>query len=463
MNIDKRLELLNFIQHNKPITIINSSDWKDISNDYILTYHLIREGNFPFLDKIPLHMFQDYTLALSVFRSADPNLKLVPEKYLHDSLFILNVLENNYYNITIIPEKYWNKEDIIEWFCFRYSALQPLKFLPIEYRDNLSICKSLLQNISSNYSYFSDNLKNNIELYELVIQHTELLHIFPLAGINIRSNQQLASHAVYISPHMFQFIGDNLKNNVPFFLDCLHHHDILEYSSESIRDNEQCVWESIKKNALNIQYASDRLLNLPSFCLQICEEAKPTFISHIFKHCGIEVRSNQEIIKQFLPYLLEHKTFQYISLELRNDYQFMLETSLLDIEALHDLGDDLITNSKFFIDVYVAIGKSSSLGELSIRKNKQEHIFDFIKKDASNNVYFILDLYEYFGQFFISSIYPKISKHSGNFISLMNNATLNRNGLYNFLEKLKLKNVLIDKFDKEKRNKTEPIKKIIKI
>lgn len=443
MNNTERPQLFLLINNLSAEEIVKHEKWEIISHDFYLLYEVLKKGDFIYINKIPFDSLQSFSLSLALFNCPyinEHDIKYIPHKHLNNIEFIIEVLNLNHLYIKILPQDYWDKEPVIQWFCLKYAHLEPLQYLPEKYQSSYDLNKALIKSYSLNYKYLTEDLKNNFELYDLACNKNTVATLFPLSGNNIKNNKQYALFAIERNTYLYNFLGESLRNNVDFFLELLDKQlDCLEDSSEIIKDNEQCVWESAKKFPSSLEFASERLLNTPSFCSQLAQDECVIKNNKFFKFWKDNIRNDHEVIRELFGLLSSTNNLDFISINLRNNKDFVLEFVVADIKILKYIGEDLLLDSDFFIQAYKLIDQDKEGKGRFDLDSPQSTVFNYITEDAVNDEDFLLAIYQEFGNSFFTVIYPKLRKFQGYLIDMLNNTSQERESLERFMEKLKLK------------------------
>lgn len=443
MNNIERPDLFLLVDNLNVEEIVKHPQWNNISNDFFLLYELLKKGDFIYVNKIPFKSLQSFTISLAVFNCpylTEHDVKYIPQKHLNNPEFIIEVLNINYLYINIIPQEFWDKEDIVQWFCLKYSHLEPLQHLPEKYQEYYHLNKALIKSYPLNYRHISNKLKDSFELYNLAYNKNTVATLFPISGNNIKNNKEYALHAIERNTCLYKFVGESLRDNADFFLELIDlDFDCLEEASDIIRDNEHCVWESLKKFPTSLKFVSERLLNTPSFCIQLAQDEHVPKSDKFFKYWGENIRNEPQVIRELFKFLSTTNNLDFISNNLRNNKDFMLEFVVKDTRILKYVGNDLLCDSDFFIKAYQLIDQEQEGKGRFDLDSPQSTVFNYINEEAVNDEDFLLAIYKEFGNSFFTVIYPKIRKFQGYLIDMLNNTSQDIDSLERFMKKLRLK------------------------
>lgn len=232
------------------------------------------------------------SLFLAIVRKYPEYIELFPKSVLEDNFFVIACLEANI-EVAKYIAKSFKKKDLINWFIWRYSSSHPLKYLPEEFNDNFNIAKKLVTYDSINFRDLSSRLRNNKELYSISVSKQNMSSLFIYSGESIRSDKDLCVQAISQSFKRYQYVTDNLKKDANFFITLLKlNYHFLELAPESIKNNEKCVYEAVKKHPHSLVYADPRLLNDYNFAKRIYRAIDPDSFKQVVRYFSQEIKDN---------------------------------------------------------------------------------------------------------------------------------------------------------------------------
>lgn len=432
--------------------LIQHQLWDEIKNNIYLCVELLNSGNFKYLNLIPAYMFDNYSVSLKIFNYSNPDTSFIPESLLLDNNFIITALNKNYNNILFIPEKYLN-QDIIYWFCLKYPNHSPLTLIPDKYKNENLLIQSLIELNPNNYIDTSNSIKNDLTIFNIIQEKNQIEQFFKFSGDSIRNNKYICSEAIKKSIKLYANIGNKLKNNEEYFIELIKQDlNLLEFASPFIKDSSQCVLASYIKFPTSLKYASNRLLNSSDFLSQIYDSNIEGF-ELTFQYCGTNIFNDIDFCYKYMAEIIKSNFFYLLSPTITNNYAYMKESSLIDINSLHFLGDKLSLNSNLFIELYKEIHLTNKkIGTFNL-DSQQNKIFEHISQKAANNLNFLVDLNKEFNHIFEQIILPKIKHLEGPLINILND---NNNSLQKILSNLELQSKLnstLPLFDKQEINK----------
>lgn len=445
-NIDTNARLLQKIKQYGSKELLEDPEFKYILQDSSLLYSLLNQRSFQFFEVLPKWIFKNFSMSLLLMNYGKPPVPLISEDILSSPGFLQLVFDNHFSHIQYIPLKFLNVE-ILTWYCDTFGKEHNcLKFFP-KTLLNKDLCKILVSKNGLHFKELPEPFRNDIDIYTEINKkyHKDL---FEYAGINIRGNPFLATQALEGNAGLYNYLADNLKS-ADFFLRRLTHiPDLLAHVSEKIKDNEHCVWESVKINAASLYYASDRLLNIPSFASQVCKNMTPEDISHSFEAWGETILDNKEFILEILPKLCQSECLGHVSKAVRSDRELMRKAINIDPYSFNFITLELIEDVSFIVDCF---------HDLTAQGKKADVLFQYLKPNAFEKPFYLLGLFENFHDIFVHNIYPHLSKFNTPLIMDLNEA-FESNNLYSFMEKIKLHSIL----EEELNNKTQ-LKNTIKL
>lgn len=439
--IDKKIpsyeDLLKKIKNLSQNEIVKDPAWNFIYNDKLLIFELLKNKDFFHLDKIEQQLLKDPFIALFIMNNRIPDINKISSELWKSESFICSVLENNYSHIQYIPKQYLTN-NILLWFCFNFSHQNILSFLP----ENLltsEMAGIIIEKNPLHYSKLPTRFKNNIEIFERA-KESVFNKIFLDAGEHIKSNPFIAQKVLKQKPELYSSISDSLKT-ADFFLRQLPEiPTLLKYAPDNIKDNELCVWKSVDILPLNLFFASERLLSLPTFAQQICKNLNVEQIKNTFSFWKEPVISNEELILELLPKLSEAKCLDFISVDLKSNKIFMNKALAYDWKNVSQLTFPLNQDFDYIFDFYEELKEQNNNELLGKRVY---HYFQYIPDESFEKVDFLIQIYDKFKSDFNHFIYPIIKNKKSIYINELNDAVNSRdNGIDTYFEKLKLYNIL---------------------
>ena len=258
------------------------------SNAYFAS-EIIKNPHFSDYKEI-LKVNNNKNFFLAIIKNYPEHIALLPTKVLKDEHFIIACLESNIEVAKYIPEIF-RKKDLLNWFIWRYSSSHPLKYLPNELQDNFNVAKQLVTYDSVNFRDLSPRLKNNKQLYSISVSKQNMSSLFIYAGEGIRSDKDLCIAAISQSFKRYQYITDKLKKDAGFFIKLLQlNYHFLELAPDSIKDNEKCVYEAVKKHPHSLVYADPRLLTDIKFAKKIYKAIELSDFKQVVRYFSPEVK-----------------------------------------------------------------------------------------------------------------------------------------------------------------------------
>lgn len=445
-NIDMNSRLLQKIKQYGSKELLEDPEFKYILQDSSLLYSLLNQRSFQFFEVLPKWIFKDFSMSLLLMNYGKPPVSLISDEILSSPGFLQLVFDNHFSHIQYIPTQFLTTE-LLTWYCVSFGKEHTcLKYFP-KTLLNKELCKILVGKNALHFKELPEHFRNDIEIYS-EINKKYYKELFEYAGLNIRSNPFLATQALEENAALYNYLSDNLKN-ADFFLRRLSHiPDLLAHVSDKIKDNEHCVWESVKVNAASLYYASERLLNMPSFASQVCKNMTADDIQHSFEAWGMPVLDNKEFVIEILPKLCQAECLSHVSEKIRGDKEVMRKAINIDPYSFSFVTLNLTDDISFLIDCF---------HDLTNKNKKGEVLFQYLKSSSFEKPFYLLGLFENFHDIFVQNIYPHISKFNTPLI-LDLNESFESNNLYNFMEKIKLHSIL----EEELNNKTQ-LKNTIKL
>lgn len=415
--------------------IIEDIDWQTIYSSPTLLYELIKKGKFYHFDKLPPYVFSDVSIATMLMNYANPPVELISKKLFEQQYFIYTVLDNHYSYIQYIPYDCLTHEMLI-WYCYNHGKnSNAIEFLPQQL-----ITKQCAQILASKHKYhfksLPDIFKNNIDVYQCVNKMYRP-EVFQYAGIDIRKNPFLVSEILQQDASLYQYIDNSLKNSNFFLRQLKNIPNLLEYATDDIKNNEHCVWESVKLSPGSLVFASERLLNTPSYALQLSQGMDNNSFSKSFVAWGEEVLSHKATILELLPQICDSELVYSISADLRNEPDLMLKFIEKDSYWFKAISPPLSCDPNFFITCYNLIVEQD---KYTGAKHKRAYaLFEYIQPECFNEPSYVIALYDNFKDIFCQVVYAAISHFQTTLIKELKEAHENSNDhLIHYMEKLKL-------------------------
>jgi hypothetical protein len=428
-------KLLDKIHRLTDDELIKDQDWSFISTNHALIYELLKIREFTYLNLLPPDIFQSDIICLLLIEYKNPPIQLIPETLFNETFFICATLDNNYTNITNIPHKYLT-DNILQWFCQKFGDKSKiLNFIPKELL-NKDLAKLLVTKNSSNFTLLEKEFRNDIEIYNLIPNKSKK-DIFPYAGINIKKNPYLVIQILEESPEYFPLVDASLKNTDFFLRQLKHIPNLLQYAGPIIQDNEHCVWETVKVMPQMLYYASNRLLNIPSFALQLSLPMSTHAIELSFGAWGESVTSHKDTIMELIPQLCASSKINLIHKSLRSDFDIMFKIINIDPYWFSVLSSPLNCDPSFLHKCYYSLLEQDQY--TASKYNRANKLFEKINESCFYQSEYLVYLYDNFNSIFSSTIYNAISHHNTELIQEMKTAhTISPDNLINFMNKIKL-------------------------
>ena len=279
------MDYLKLLQTHKMEDLQKPSYYK---NSFFVT-EIIKNPKFDNYKEI-IKTNNNKSLFLAIVRTYPEYIELFPKSVLKDNFFVIACLETNI-EVAKYIAKSFKKKDLINWFIWRYSSSHPLKYLPEEFNDNFNIAKKLVTYDSINFRDLSPRLRNNKKLYSISVSKQNMSSLFIYSGESIRSDKDLCVQAISQSFKRYQYITDNLKKDANFFIKLLKlNYHFLELAPESIKNNEKCVYEAVKKHPHSLVYADPRLLNDYNFAKRIYKAIDNTNFKQVVRYFSQDIK-----------------------------------------------------------------------------------------------------------------------------------------------------------------------------
>ena len=279
------MDYLKLLQTHKMEDLQKPSYYK---NSFFVT-EIIKNPKFDNYKEI-IKTNNNKSLFLAIVRTYPEYIELFPKSVLKDNFFVIACLEANI-EVAKYITKSFKKKDLINWFIWRYSSSHPLNYLPEEFNDNFSIAKKLVTYDSINFRDLSPRLRNNKNLYSISVSKQNMSSLFIYSGESIRSDKDLCVQAISQSFKRYQYITDNLKKDANFFIKLLKlNYHFLELAPDSIKNNEKCVYEAVKKHPHSLVYADPRLLNDYNFAKRIYKAIDTSNFKQVVRYFSQDIK-----------------------------------------------------------------------------------------------------------------------------------------------------------------------------
>lgn len=442
------LRIINKIHHLTSEEIIHDVDWDILCQSNFFVYELLKKEHFFHFNYLPKHYFDDPFIALLLMNYQHPPVTFIPAKLFKNTSFLCSLLDNHFSHIQYIPDDYIS-EELLLWFCDRFGEKPHLLSFLKPHFINQTLAKIL---VSKNGLHFKDlplHLKNDLEIF-LATSKSYYVQNFIEAGNHIKSNPYVVTQVLEEEPKLYTYIDESLKTSDFFLRKLSNIPNLLQYATDEIKDNENCVWASVKVSPTMLYFASSRLLNTASFCLQVYQDLSPDDINISIKALSEKVLSDKHMILALLPKLCITSAFEHVSPHLKSDRDVMFNAVTIDMKWFSSITEPLASDYSFFIECYQYYLKN----DLFNSKN----LFKFIQKDAFNDALYLYHLYKNFSDTFLTSIYPIISYHDTDLIKELKEAyESGENGILHFMDKIKLHFDLEEDLEKKHSGATTKI------
>lgn len=448
-------EKLQQVQRLPEGAVVGSSLWQDILNDEVLLLVL--------MDKKILNLFtlsetkrKELTYSILQFDSATLFSSLLAQKgFSHEDFhelaehyevlwkqksFIFQTLNQHFSSILHIPGQYLT-QDILNWFCIKYSEKNIMSMLPVQNIDEDLACLLVSQRYD-NFKDLPEKLRNNIFVFE-TIDEKHHADVYIYAGNHIRSNPYISQKVITKQANLYRYVGEPLKTPEFFLRQLRSTYELLKYAPEHIKDNELCVWESVKKTPHSLLYASQRLLSLPTFCLQLCREMQKNVLRDTFNIWSDSIKNNEEVMNTLMEKISDSECFSYIGETVRESKDFMTRSVLYHWQNISFLGAKLCDDEHYILSLMT---KLQTRKHNDLLGKKVYEFLSFLPDKCFENSELLLQLYDHFRDDFEEFIYPQIRYKQTDYIEEMNNSKMAReNGIASFFDKIRLYKDLEDK------------------
>lgn len=434
----------HLIKHNTIEKLYSDPLWNQWIEDEIFIYELINNTSFHDFEKLPLKFQENKTIILAGIEKYFLFGKKLPSSVTKDTLFCMYCCSLDPKYASLFKELLQENRNLVIWYCetFSNSNVTIASYLPDIYKNDLNIAQLCISKNVYNFKYFSIEIRDSLTIYEQ-IPINKRVEIFLDTGETIKAQWDYAFEAVSHNHNLYHEISLELQKEPDFFLKLLNESNdkvILKYAHESIRDNEHCVWQATLINELNLPYASHRLLNSVSFAVQVISSLEKDQVANCFGYFGEHVRNHKLSCLEILGKLVDGNALDKIGPELKEDKEFIETAALQDsTQALNCCSKKLLEDSSFFISLYRLIDEKNEHKGRYDDDSEQSNLFSFITEKDSNSSDFLAQLYDSFGDLFITIIYNKIKHHDNPLVHFLNVCSQNNQGLKMAMDKISLK------------------------
>lgn len=280
---------LNLLKSRSVLDFQEDPEFLNYCKCSLFVFELIKSPQFNrYKDIISIH--NNKSFYLSIVKNNPECILLLPKNILKDKFFLLHCLESNIEVAKYIPQHFRNKE-LLNWFIWRYSSSNPLKYLPEKYKDNFNVAKKLVTYDSLNFKDLSERLRNNKNLYVISVNKQNMSSLFIYAGTAIRSDKKLCIKAISQSFKRYQYITEDLKKNMNFFITLLNlNYHFLELAPDNIKSSHKCVYEAVKRNPQSLVYADPILLSDIKFAQKVKKNVSAIDFQQVVRYFTNEVQ-----------------------------------------------------------------------------------------------------------------------------------------------------------------------------
>ena len=406
------------LKHDKDVAITvarNTNKKSDVQNIY--------------LNHFPLNFKNDIEIVKTILAGNSAMYKLIPDELKNNKLIAIQAItkDGNLYadmplifrmdknifmsalitcNIeqifTYIPGEI--KSDPVIGEKIIYKAPKLIKKMPALYLKNNKLVKFATSNkVDDIVGYLTDEQKNDKDLMVHIIKHitnkARLATTYAILSPTLKHDDDIVNIAIKIDGSYIKYGSDMIKNTpiciVKAIKTCpsaitygsdkiqndynlisyllLININVYEFISDEFKNDLELALIMCRTRASLLKHASERIKN--NKCLvRLAVENDPTS----FEHASVELKSNKQYITRLTMLELNIKIMKYISGELLNDEEFMLEKIKYSSEIMTHMP------MKFRNDVDFA------LKILKLYPDKYEHFSHEVK----NKTKFILNVYK---------------------------------------------------------------------
>jgi hypothetical protein len=230
-------------------------------------------------------------------------LNYVEKSILLDKDIILKSIQKNPLNLQMHSDEeiIGNKEIILNAIKLDYKNI---RFASENLKNDISFAKEILIKEPDCLEFFSNKIKDNKEIIDLVLSK-------------------------FFHGKIFKYIGEKFKDDKDVVLkEMTHHGDMFEFVSDRLKADEEVLISSLKSsNGNSIIFASPTLKSNMDIVKNALQYINYSSIN-VFKDLGMLAQSNKEIA--LLAISKKPESYLYVSEDLKNDIDIVKTAIKLD-------------------------------------------------------------------------------------------------------------------------------------
>lgn len=376
-------ELLDGIRSGKTESF-SEGDWVVVASSGELSFELIGNGSKDDLKRLQAKAFESQCSRLALLERGDGSHAMIPDEAWRDASFACSAMEASYSNARFVPcaeapDGFW------VWHVERFGKNgDAAKFMP-SCAVSKDVAIRLVSLNGENFSHLPPKYRNDEEVYT-AIAHCDKGIAFKSAGRAIRGNASFALAILRTHPECYEFVEGAL-HEADFFIRALSENDgLLEYAGEGVVDNEMCVWESVKANPMTLCYASERLLNSPSFAMQVCDGMDSGDFGRSFGMWSEKTRGNKEFLLSKMQDLCASGCFSKVPEKAKMDKDVALAAVAAHPSNFSELPECLKSDVGF---VEKCISAVSEMGYDEIGRHRLMDLYESFSKESLSSSSFV--------------------------------------------------------------------------
>lgn len=157
--------------------------------------------------------------------------------------------------------------------------------------------------------------------------------------------------ALRLNGLLLQTVPDNLLSDIEVVITAVEQNGLaLEFAPDNFKANKEVVMKALNQNGLALEFASENLRNDREIVLDAIHQLGPdTDEIDIFQHVSLELRNDYQFMLGVLGFNGEY--YKYISDNLKNEKELLLVACQNNGNAIHYIPDHFINNRDVMIEL----------------------------------------------------------------------------------------------------------------
>ncbi len=311
----------DFLKNNREIVISaikqSAIALKYASNNYKNDRKIARMAvnqNPNLLADLPAEMKNDKMVVLTAVKQDGLALKYASNELKNDRKVVLTAIKQNGLALAYASDSFKSDREFVS-SVVRKNGLA-LEFASDSLKNDKQLVMTAIKQSGCALEYASSELKHDKSIALAAIKND--WRSFEFVPKELRSDQEIIK-AYSKTGRLSNYISNIIRNNsYAVFLFVKKQAMNLEFASDELKDNKKIVMEAIKQNGTTLYFASDSLKNNPQVVLKAVKQN-----GMALQYASEKMRNNKKIVLAAIQNA--HESFEFASDNLKEDFDVLNE------------------------------------------------------------------------------------------------------------------------------------------